>query len=46
VRDAATFDQPHRYPEGIRYVIVNGVPVVSRDAHTGARPGQAITRAK
>jgi N-acyl-D-amino-acid deacylase len=46
VRDAATFDQPHRYPEGIRYVIVNGVPVVSREAHTGARPGQAITRAK
>ena len=45
VRDTATFDDPHRYPEGIVHVLVNGVPVVERGAHTGARPGRALRRA-
>jgi len=44
VRDTATFDDPHRYPEGIAYVLVNGVSVVERGAHTGARPGRALRR--
>jgi N-acyl-D-amino-acid deacylase len=44
VRDTATFDDPHRYPEGIVHVLVNGVPVVERGAHTGARPGRALRR--
>ncbi len=44
VRDTATFDDPHRYPEGIAYVLVNGVAVVERGAHTGARPGRALRR--
>jgi len=30
---------PHCYPEGIDYVIVNGVPVVDGAEHTGAMPG-------
>ena len=33
---------PHRYPEGIDYVIVNGVLVVDRDQHTAALPGQVL----
>ena len=33
---------PHRYPEGIDYVVVNGVLVVDRDQHTGALPGQVL----
>ncbi len=45
VRDTATFDDPHRYPEGIVHVLVNGVPVVERGAHTGARPGRVLRRA-
>jgi N-acyl-D-aspartate/D-glutamate deacylase len=42
VIDVATFEDPHRYPVGIVYVLVNGVPVVERGAHTGARPGQVL----
>jgi N-acyl-D-aspartate/D-glutamate deacylase len=30
---------PHRYPEGIDYVFVNGVMVVDGEEHTGALPG-------
>jgi N-acyl-D-amino-acid deacylase len=44
VRDTATFDDPHRFPEGISLVVVNGVPVVERGAHTGARPGRVLRR--
>jgi N-acyl-D-amino-acid deacylase len=42
VIDVATFEDPHRYPVGIVHVLVNGVPVVDRGAHTGARPGQVL----
>jgi N-acyl-D-amino-acid deacylase len=45
VRDEATFDNPHRYPTGIPYVIVNGRVVVEQGRHTGAKPGQALRRA-
>lgn len=44
VRDTATFDDPHRYPEGIAHVFVNGVAVVERGRATGARPGRALRR--
>ena len=42
VADRATYDQPHQYPEGIAHVLVNGVLVVTRGAHTQARPGQVL----
>jgi N-acyl-D-amino-acid deacylase len=42
VIDVATFEDPHRYPTGIGHVLVNGVSVVERGAHTGARPGQVL----
>jgi len=42
VIDLATFEDPHHYPAGIVHVLVNGVPVVERGAHTGARPGQVL----
>ena len=35
---------PHRYPEGIDYVFVNGVLVVDGQRHTGALPGQVLRR--
>ncbi|HXF95696.1 MAG TPA: D-aminoacylase [Gemmatimonadales bacterium] len=44
VRDRATFEDPHRYPEGILYVLVNGVPVVDGGRFTDARPGRALRR--
>jgi N-acyl-D-amino-acid deacylase len=44
VRDTATFDDPHRYPEGIAHVFVGGVAVVERGRATGARPGRALRR--
>jgi N-acyl-D-aspartate/D-glutamate deacylase len=33
---------PHRYPEGIDYVFVNGVLVVEGERHTGALPGRVF----
>jgi len=44
VRDEATFDNPHRYPTGIPYVLVNGAVVVERGEHTGAKPGRALRK--
>jgi N-acyl-D-amino-acid deacylase len=42
VIDRATFTDPCRYPEGIRYVLVNGVVVVEQGRRTGALPGQVL----
>ncbi len=42
VADTATYDDPHQYPEGIAYVVVNGVVVVDQGQHTGALPGQVL----
>ena len=44
VIDRATFMEPHRYPEGIEYVIVNGVVVIDEGEHTGALPGRVLRR--
>lgn len=42
--DKSTFDNPHQYPMGIKYVIVNGISVVENQAHTGNLPGEIIKR--
>ena len=42
VQDAATFEKPHAYANGIPHVIVNGVLVVKDGAHTGATPGVVL----
>src|SRR6476646_9927650 len=42
VIDRATFDNPHQFPVGIKYVIVNGVVTVDNEQHTGALPGRVI----
>jgi N-acyl-D-amino-acid deacylase len=42
VIDRATFENPHQYPVGINYVIVNGVVTLDNDRHTGALAGRVI----
>jgi N-acyl-D-aspartate/D-glutamate deacylase len=42
VIDRATFEDPHQYPTGIPYVIVNGVLVLDDGQHTGELPGTVI----
>jgi N-acyl-D-amino-acid deacylase len=42
VGDAATFEKPHAFAVGIPFVFVNGVAVVEKGQHTGARPGQPL----
>jgi len=44
VKDRATFENPHQYPLGIEYVLVNGRLVVKKGAHTGARPGYVLRK--
>jgi len=44
VRSNSTYGEPRRYPDGIDYVIVNGVVVVDGGEHTGALPGRVLRR--
>jgi N-acyl-D-amino-acid deacylase len=42
VQDHATFENPHQYSTGVRDVFVNGVQVLAKGEHTGAKPGQVV----
>jgi len=42
ISDQATFDNPHQFPTGIIYVIVNGETVLANGKMTEARPGIAL----
>jgi N-acyl-D-amino-acid deacylase len=42
IADRATYEQPHQYPTGIDYVVVNGVIVLDPKGLTGARPGRPL----
>lgn len=44
VIDKATYTDPHQYPEGIHFVIVNGKIVIKDQEHTGLMPGKALFR--
>jgi N-acyl-D-amino-acid deacylase len=44
VIDNATWEDPHQYPTGIPYVLVNGVAVVDGGKHTQAMPGKVLRR--
>ncbi|MFQ5840622.1 MAG: amidohydrolase family protein, partial [Candidatus Methylomirabilales bacterium] len=44
VRDRATYQDPIQYPDGIRYVLVNGTITLEEGEHTGARAGRIIGR--
>ena len=42
VTDNATFKDPHQFPTGIEYVIVNGKITVKNGKHTSARAGTVL----
>jgi N-acyl-D-amino-acid deacylase len=42
VRDRATFASPNQLSVGMRWVLVNGIPVIADGEATGALPGQVI----
>ena len=42
VSDRATYDNPHQFPTGISYVIVNGQFVLANDKLSDARPGMSL----
>ena len=42
LRDVGTFTDPHHYPEGIPWVLVNGEPVIANGSLTSARPGRVL----
>jgi len=42
VIDKASYTEPHQYPEGIQYVVVNGKIVIDKKEHTGTLAGKAL----
>jgi|DewCreStandDraft_2_1066082.scaffolds.fasta_scaffold00492_46 N-acyl-D-amino-acid deacylase len=46
IADRATYENPHQYAEGIRYVLVNGEFVVDEGKITGKLPGKVLTPAR
>ena len=44
VTDRATFEQPNQLSEGMRFVLVNGVPVIEEGKMTNALPGKVLRR--
>jgi N-acyl-D-amino-acid deacylase len=44
ITETSTFAEPHRYPDGIPWVLVNGEAVVAAGRHTGVRSGRIVGR--
>jgi N-acyl-D-amino-acid deacylase len=44
IQDAATYEEPIRYPVGVHTVLVNGVVAVEAGQHTAARAGTILRR--
>jgi N-acyl-D-amino-acid deacylase len=42
VKDLSTFERPHAYSKGFKYVLVNGQLTVENEKHTGTRAGKAL----
>jgi N-acyl-D-amino-acid deacylase len=42
IRDVATFEQPNQLSVGMRFVLVNGVPVIADGKATDALPGKVV----
>ncbi len=44
IEDKATFMNPHQYPKGVEYVIVNGDLVIEQTEHTGNLAGTVLRK--
>jgi N-acyl-D-amino-acid deacylase len=44
VIDKATFTDPHQFPSGIEYVLVNGKIIIKNGEHTGMFPGRILRK--
>ncbi|UCH71100.1 MAG: amidohydrolase family protein, partial [Candidatus Bathyarchaeota archaeon] len=44
ILDRATYVEPHQYPDGIEYVLVNGKVTIERNDHTEALAGKALRK--
>jgi N-acyl-D-amino-acid deacylase len=44
IEDRATWADPHQYPAGIAYVLVNGRITVDHNGHTGALAGRVLRK--
>jgi N-acyl-D-amino-acid deacylase len=42
VGESNSFEKPKSYAKGVEYVLVNGVLVIDKGQHTGAKPGKAL----
>ena len=42
ILDRATYENPHQFPVGISYVLVNGEIVIDKGNHTGKKPGKVL----
>lgn len=42
IQDVATYNDPLHYSRGVKYVFVNGRPVISNGKITDERPGRAL----
>ncbi len=42
IRDLATFEKPNQLSEGMRFVLVNGTPVIEEGKMTGSLPGKVL----
>ena len=42
IADRSTFDAPNQLAFGMRWVLINGVPVIAEGKMTGARPGRVL----
>jgi N-acyl-D-amino-acid deacylase len=44
INDHSTYQEPHQYPTGINYVVVNGQIVLEQGQDTGAKAGRVLRR--
>jgi N-acyl-D-amino-acid deacylase len=42
VKDISTYDKPHAFSKGFKYIMVNGQLVVENEKHLGTRNGKAL----
>src|SRR6185295_1473062 len=45
VGETNSFEKPKSYAQGVDYVLVNGVVVIDKGQHTGAKPGRPLMSA-